>query len=382
MGPAELLDYDRRKLRGLILEEGAMGAHVAIVARALNVPMMGSVRGIADIARDGQEVILDADQAEVHVNPPADIVDAYSNRARLRARRLKRYARLRGLPAVTRDGVRIRLDMNAGLLVDVERIDESGADNIGLFRTELQFMVAARLPRVNEQQAVYERVLKDVGGRQVVFRTLDIGGDKVLPYLRSNQEENPAMGWRAMRMALDRPGLIRYQLRALLRASAGRELSIMFPLITTLAEFEASRELLDLEVARLAKFGRPGPERIKVGTMLEVPALVWQLDQLLPRIDFLSIGTNDLMQFFFAADRGNPMTGTRYDIECCSFAYAGSCARGVRPPRCAGVVMRRNGGQTASGHGFAGLGFPAVFSALGGHRAGQTHVAFGPYPAA
>ena len=314
MGPAELLDYDRRKLRGLILEEGAMGAHVAIVARALNVPMMGSVRGIADIARDGQEVILDADQAEVHVNPPADIVDAYSNRARLRARRLKRYARLRGLPAVTRDGVRIRLDMNAGLLVDVERIDESGADNIGLFRTELQFMVAARLPRVNEQQAVYERVLKDVGGRQVVFRTLDIGGDKVLPYLRSNQEENPAMGWRAMRMALDRPGLIRYQLRALLRASAGRELSIMFPLITTLAEFEASRELLDLEVARLAKFGRPGPERIKVGTMLEVPALVWQLDQLLPRIDFLSVGTNDLMQFFFAADRGNPMTGTRYDM--------------------------------------------------------------------
>ena len=314
MGPAELLDYDRRKLRGLILEEGAMGAHVAIVARALNVPMMGSVRGIADIARDGQEVILDADQAEVHVNPPADIVDAYSNRARLRARRLKRYARLRSLPAVTRDGVRVRLDMNAGLLVDVERIDESGADNIGLFRTELQFMVAARLPRVNEQQAVYERVLKDVGGRKVVFRTLDIGGDKVLPYLRSNQEENPAMGWRAMRMALDRPGLIRYQLRALLRASAGRELSIMFPLITTLAEFEASRELLDMEVARLAKFGRPGPERIKVGTMLEVPALVWQLDQLLPRIDFLSVGTNDLMQFFFAADRGNPMTGTRYDM--------------------------------------------------------------------
>ena len=314
MGPAELLDYDRRKLRGLVLEEGAMGAHVAIVARALNVPLVGSVRGITDIARDGQEIILDADQAEVHVNPAGDIVEAYSNRARLRARRLKRYARLRTQPAVTRDGVRIRLDMNAGLLVDVEKIDESGADNIGLFRTELQFMVAARLPRVNEQQAVYERVLRDVGPREVVFRTLDIGGDKVLPYLRSNQEENPAMGWRAMRMALDRPGLIRYQLRALLRASAGRELSIMFPLVTTLEEFEASRALLDHEVERMAKFGRPGPEHIKVGTMLEVPAMVWQLDKLLPRIDFLSIGTNDLMQFFFAADRGNPMMGTRYDM--------------------------------------------------------------------
>ncbi len=314
MGPADLLDYDRRKIRGLVLEEVAMGAHVTIVARALNIPLIGDLRGIVGAARDGQRIIVDADQGEVHLNPANDIVDAYSNRARLQARRLKRYARIKHLPAVTRDGVDVTLNMNAGLMVDVENLQDSGAENIGLFRTELQFMVAARMPRETEQLQVYKKVLDTVGDRDVVFRTLDIGGDKVLPYLRTRPEENPAMGWRAMRMALDRPGLIRYQLRALLKAAAGRQLSIMFPLITTVEEFERSRDLLLSEQARLVKFGHAVPKNLRIGTMLEVPALVWQLDRLLPQLDFLSIGTNDLLQFFFAADRGNPMIGQRYDL--------------------------------------------------------------------
>ncbi len=314
MGPAELLDYDRKKLRGLVLEESALGAHVAIVARALNLPMLGDVRGIVNAARDGQEIILDTDSEEAHLNPPADIVAAYSNRARLRARRMQRYARIKHLPAVTRDGDTVRLDKNAGLMVDVETLEDSGADNIGLFRTELQFMVAARLPRQSEQEEVYRAVLDKVGARDVVFRTLDVGGDKVLPYLNMAVEENPAMGWRATRMALDRPALVRVQLRALLRAAAGRKLSVMFPLITTKDEFVISRDMLYAERDRLQQFGHKVPETIEVGAMLEVPALVWQLDQLLPEVDFLSVGTNDLMQFFFAADRGNPQTSDRYDF--------------------------------------------------------------------
>ena len=314
MGPAELLDYDRKKLRGLVLEDAALGAHVAIVARALNLPMLGDVRGIVADARDGQEVIVDVDANEVHLNPPADIVEAYSNSARLRARRMQRYARIKHLPAVTRDSRAVRLDKNAGLMVDVENLSESGAENIGLFRTELQFMVSANMPRQDEQMAVYRQVLEHAGTRDVVFRTLDVGGDKVLPFMQVSAEENPAMGWRATRMVLDRPALVRVQMRALLRATADRKLSIMFPLITTVDEFRQSRDLLFGEKARLEKFGHAVPSQIEIGTMLEVPALVWQLDQLLPELDFLSVGTNDLMQFFFAADRGNPQTGSRYDF--------------------------------------------------------------------
>ncbi|MBE8220616.1 MAG: phosphoenolpyruvate--protein phosphotransferase [Alphaproteobacteria bacterium] len=314
MGPAELLDYDRRNLRGLLLEEGAMGAHVSIVARALNIPLIGDVAQIAQIAYDGQAVVLDGTSGEVHLNPPSTITDTFRGRALLEAKRQKRYARLRDKPALTRDNVRIRLDMNAGLAVDTDKLITSGADNIGLFRTELQFMVAARLPRLQEQQEFYAQVLEKAEGRDVVFRTLDIGGDKVLPYLALQPEENPALGWRAMRIALDRPALLRYQLRALLRAAKGRHLSVMFPLITTTAEFVQAKQILHKEYALSQRLGHGVASTLSVGTMLEVPALVWQLDELLPQVDFLSIGTNDLMQFFFAADRANPRLAGRYDI--------------------------------------------------------------------
>ena len=254
MGPAELLDYDRKKLRGLVLEDSALGAHVAIVARALNIPMLGDVRGIVNAARDGQEIIVDVDSNEVHLNPPADIVDAYSNRARLQARRQQRYARIKHLPALTKDGVQVQLNKNAGLMVDVENLTDSGAENIGLFRTELQFMVSATMPRQKQQQDFYHRVLDSVGDRDVVFRTIDVGGDKVLPFMRLAPEENPAMGWRASRMVLDRPALLKVQMRALLQAAAGRKLSVMFPLITTIDEFRASRTLLFAERDQLVGF--------------------------------------------------------------------------------------------------------------------------------
>jgi len=312
MGPAELLDYDRRKLRGLVLEEAAMGAHVTIVARALNIPMVANVRGLLGNTQEGDEIIVDADQGDVHVNPPGDVVSTYSEQARLRARRLKRYARIRHLPAMTRDGCDVTLNLNAGLMVDVENLQASGALNIGLFRTELQFMVAAKLPRQEQQRGFYRSVLEAAGDRKVVFRTLDIGGDKVLPYMRLSHEDNPAMGWRAIRIALDRPGLLRYQIRALLAAADQRDLHIMFPMVANVAEFRAAKKLVDKESDRARKLGYPRPKNLYVGTMLEVPSLAWELDELLPEVDFLSVGTSDLLQFLFASDRGNPIVGNRY----------------------------------------------------------------------
>ena len=369
MGPAELLDYDRRKLRGLILEEGAMGAHVAIVARALNIPLIGGVRGIVGVVNDDDNIIVDADRGDVHLTPTDEIISAYSDRARLRARRLKRYARIRHLPAVTRDGYDMTLNLNAGLMVDVENLAASGAENIGLFRTELQFMVSSRLPRQEEQRVFYKQVLDAVGNNKIVFRTLDIGGDKVLPYMRIGQEENPAMGWRAVRISLDRPALLRYQIRALLAAAAGRDLDIMFPLVATVDEFRAARELVQKECDRLTKFGLPEPRSLKIGTMLEVPALLWQLDELLSEVDFLSIGTNDLMQFLFASDRGNPRVGNRYEFLSLPVMHMLQHVRlkastyGVPVSICGEMVGHSLEAMTVMALGFQELSIPA--SAIG-----------------
>ena len=314
MGPAELLDYERRHLRGLVIEEGTASAHVSIVARALGIPTIGRVLDITEIASDGQAIIVDADQGNCFLDPSPEMLEAYTERAKLQARKQKQYARVLNLPAVTRDHEKIDMAMNAGLMVDLQNLSDSGADGIGLFRTELQFMISAHLPRVAEQAEFYKKILKAAGSQPVTFRTLDIGGDKVLPYMRQTQEENPAMGWRALRISLDRPGLLRSQLRALLQAAGNNHLKIMFPMVAEVNEFLEARKLLDKEILRHRKVKGQQPRKISIGAMLEVPALVWQLDELLPHVDFISVGTNDLMQFFFASARGNPRLVSRYDI--------------------------------------------------------------------
>ncbi len=314
MGPAELLDYDSGKLRGLVLEDGSATAHVSIVARALGIPMIGRVAGITDLLVAGDPVIADGDTGDVYALPSQDIVEAYSEKARFRARRQAQFRKLHDTPAVTRDGHAVSLTINAGLMVDLPHLHEAGADGIGLFRTELQFLIASAMPKLSEQREFYTKVLDGAGDKPVTFRTLDVGGDKVLPYLAHAKEENPALGWRAIRIALDRPGLLRYQLRALLQAAVGRDLRVMFPMVAEVAEFQQARGLLDKEIARAKKTGQELPASIKVGSMLEVPSLAWQLDALLPLVDFVSIGSNDLMQFFFASDRGNTRVGDRYDL--------------------------------------------------------------------
>jgi phosphotransferase system enzyme I (PtsP) len=231
----------------------------------------------------------------------------------LRARRQLQYLALREKPCTTKDGVPIALHINAGLAVDLPHIEETGAAGIGLFRTELQFMVAASFPRTAEQFGLYRAVLDAAGEKPVTFRTLDIGGDKVLPYMRNVEEENPALGWRAIRLGLDRPGLLRAQVRALLRAGGGRNLRLMFPMVATVEEFDEAKGLVERELTHLRRHGHKLPERVDVGTMVEVPSLLYQLDELLERVDFLSVGSNDLVQFFYAADRSNKRVADRFD---------------------------------------------------------------------
>jgi phosphotransferase system enzyme I (PtsP) len=313
MGPAELLDYDRQRLRGLVLEEGSAASHVAIVARALGLAAISQAKGVLDAVEPGDAAIVDAEGGELHVRPTPEVVAAYVDKVRFRARRQAQYAALRSVPPVTLDGQRVSLNINAGLVYDLPHLDQSGADGIGLFRTELQFMIASTFPRLEQQTRIYKAILDGAGERPVTFRSLDVGGDKILPYFRVSKEENPALGWRAIRMALDRPALFRTQIRALLRAAHGRELRIMLPMIGDVAEFKAAKALIDREVTILKRHGRPEPKRLQIGAMIEVPALLWQLDRILPLADFASVGSNDLMQFLFATDRGNALVADRFD---------------------------------------------------------------------
>ena len=313
MGPAALLDYDRRKLRGLLLEEGGPTSHVAIIARALGIAAVGEIDNITGLVDSGDAIIVDGATGDVHLRPPPDIETAYVERVKLRARRQAQYRALRDKPCVTKNGEPVGLMINAGLLVDLPHIAETGAGGIGLFRTEMQFMIATAMPRISEQLSLYRSVLDAAGDKPVIFRTLDIGGDKVLPYMQAEQEENPALGWRAIRLGLDRPGLMRSQVRALLQAAAGRELKVMFPMIAAVSEFDEAKALIERELTLLRRRRHKLPERVEVGAMVEVPSLLFQLDELIQRVDFLSVGSNDLMQFLFAADRGNRRVAERFD---------------------------------------------------------------------
>jgi len=316
LGPAELLEYDRRRLKGVILEEGSLTAHVTIVARAMGVPVLGRVRNVRQLVAEGDMLLLDTSEESLFVRPSQAMLEAFEAKLALGQKRRAAFAQLKGEAPVTRDGHRVTVMVNAGLRDDLAALDLTGADGIGLFRTEFQFLVSATLPQREGQRRLYKDVLEAAGERPVTFRTVDIGGDKALPYLNHDEdgeEENPAMGWRALRLALDRDGLMKAQARALIEAGAGKTLNIMFPMVSEPWEFDAARDLFEAQRAWLAARGRKMPTEIRYGAMLEVPALAEVLDLLLPKIDFLSIGTNDLTQFLFAADRAHPKLALRYD---------------------------------------------------------------------
>ncbi|MBO9499142.1 MAG: phosphoenolpyruvate--protein phosphotransferase [Novosphingobium sp.] len=316
LGPAELLEYDRRRLKGVVLEEGSLTAHVIIVARAMGVPVLGRVRGVRQLIAEGDPLLLDVSTESLFIRPTGAMIEAFEAKQDLSQKRRAAFTALKAEPPVTRDGHRVTLMVNAGLRDDVAALDLTGADGIGLFRTEFQFLVSATLPQRERQLRLYRDVLDAAGERPVTFRTVDIGGDKALPYLNHDEngdEENPAMGWRGLRLALDRDGLMKAQARALLEAGAGRTLNVMFPLVSEPWEFEEARKLFEAQRSWLGARGRKLPVDVRYGAMLEVPALAEVLDILLPRLDFLSVGTNDLTQFLFAADRAHPKLALRYD---------------------------------------------------------------------
>ena len=314
MGPVELLDYDRTRLRALILDEGTAASHVAIVAKSLDIPVIGNVRGVIGKVEPNDPVFVDGDSGVAYVRPGEDFKKRFTESVAFRDRKRAEYAASRALPAVTADGAAVSLQINAGLVIDLDHLTESGAEGVGLYRTEIPFMIREQFPRLGTQTELYREIYQKAEGRPVVFRTLDIGGDKLLPYLRTAEDENPAMGWRALRIGLDRPAILRLQIRALLRAAAGQELRVMFPLVAEVAEFDAARAMLEYEIERATHRGHPPPAVVRVGAMMEVPSLYFQLPQLLKRVDFLSVGSNDLVQFLFACDRGNPMVSDRYDV--------------------------------------------------------------------
>ncbi len=310
LGPAQLLQWHASGIAGVAIEEASPSGHAAILARALGLPAVGSVRGLLEAMSPGDEAVLDADEGQLILRPDAEVRDHYCRAIEARASRRAGYGRLRQEPSVTADGTPFSLMLNVGLVLELEQLEAVGAAGIGLFRTEIAMLARGSVADTADQAALYSRVLDAAGDRPVLFRTLDLGGDKMLPDAPPMEEENPAMGWRSLRVGLDRPALLRRQVRALLLAAAGRPLSVMFPMVATVAEFRAARGLLYAEAARV----RPAPSRLNIGTMLEVPALLWQLPALLKDCQFISIGSNDLMQFLFAADRGTPGLANRYDL--------------------------------------------------------------------
>ena len=361
LGPAELLDWHSRGIAGVVIEEASASGHAAILARALGLPALAGARGILEAAEDGDVAVLDADDGQVILRPDQEVVRVYERAQAARSARQAGWAALRDQPTVTADGTPVQLMLNIGLALELGQISATGAAGIGLFRTEIAMLARGTVMDTTEQAAVYARVLDAAAGRPVLFRTLDLGGDKMLPGSAAT-EENPAMGWRSLRIGLDRPALLRRQLRALLLAAGGRDLSIMFPMVATVTEFRAARALLRAEAAKV----RPAPARLMVGTMLEVPALMWQLDVLLAEVDFVSVGTNDLLQFLFAADRGTPGLAARYDLlsppvlELLAQLVAACAKAGVPLSVCGEHAARPLEAMTMVGLGITSLSMPAA----------------------
>jgi phosphotransferase system enzyme I (PtsP) len=318
IGPGELLEYGR-KLRGVVLEEGSVGSHAAIVARALAIPLVINTGRVTLEALNGDHIMVDGDQGVAHLRPDETVVAAFRDKIAMQAEAQQRYASIRDKACVTECGKTISLVMNAGLMADLPSLAGSGAEGVGLFRTELQFLVRNQMPRRTELAALYKRVLDAAEGKRVVFRTLDIGSDKVLPYMKPQEEPNPALGWRAIRVGLDKPGVLRMQLQALLRAASGSPLSVMFPFVAQYEEFASARSEMQKAIAREKRLGNELPSNVEIGAMLETPSLAFASKRFFEEVDFLSIGGNDLKQFFFAADRENERVRRRYDTLNISF---------------------------------------------------------------
>lgn len=314
LAAAELLHAGPEKLSGLVITDATPNSHLAIIARALKIPALGQVPGALTDLNDGDPVVLDAVSGQLIARPDEEVLAQFESRVAQRREREANEQLLGRGPCTSRDGVRVLVAANAGLLVDLKEIVQLEVDGIGLYRTEVAFLVRDAFPSVEEQAQLYGRIYDRMNDKPVVFRTLDIGSDKKLPYFPGQRKEsNPALGWRAIRIGLDHPALLRDQLRALVMAADGRPLRIMLPMISEPEELAAARALLTRVIEDHTKNGGKAPGKLEVGAMIEVPALLWDLDELFELADFASVGTNDLFQFLNAADRNNPKTSRRFE---------------------------------------------------------------------
>ena len=314
MGPADLMDYNYQKIRGLIIEDCTPTMHVVIVAKALNIPVIAKIHGILKDIKIGEIIAVNGEEASVYINPSDHLINEYKKKSVGLQKIFADLEKLSKYQNVTADGIKINLSMNYGLDLDYEYIKPTHCDGIGLYRTEITFMSADKMPDVESQEKQYKKLFDALGNKKIIFRSLDVGSDKFLPYWGDIKEDNPAIGWRSIRITLDRRAILRKQIRAMLRAAADRELNIMFPMISTVQEFIDAKETLMIEYEREKQRNKPTAKSINVGIMIEVPSVLFQLDELLQHVDFVSVGTNDLYQFVFACDRGNPRLTNRYDV--------------------------------------------------------------------
>jgi phosphotransferase system enzyme I (PtsP) len=346
LGPAELLEYPHEHIKGIVLEKGSAGSHITLIARMMDIPVVSGVEEVTDIVQSGDMVVVDGDNGEVYIRPSDDFRQEVASHIAMKEQKNEAFQATRGLPAVTLDGVAISMNLNIGLHLDASQMAAADVDGIGLYRTELPYLAASSFPTIEAQRKIYSQVIENAAGKRVIFRTFDIGGDKEVPYLQTDAEENPAMGWRATRIGLDQPALLRHQLRALLESAGAQEISIMFPMIASASELEEAKNLLTLELANLKQETGKEPANVRVGVMLEIPSLLFDFDALLPKVDFISVGSNDLLQFFFAADRSNDRVSSRYDtlspsvLRMMSFIFTRCADAGVEVGFCGNMVTR------------------------------------------
>ena len=314
MGPADLMDYNYDKIKGLVIEDGTATMHVVIIAKALNIPVIAKIHGVTQEVKTGEIVAINGEQGKLYTRPSDDVIAEYQKKSLGRKNIFAELKSLKNVPTETLDGTKITLALNYGFDLDFDYIEPTNCDGIGLYRTEIMYMAAEKMLDVETQQKQYKRLFDKMGSKRIIFRTLDVGSDKLLPYWGEIKEENPAIGWRSIRITLDRRAILRQQIRALLRASAGKTLNIMFPMISTMHEFLEAKETVMLEYEREKSRQKPTAKQLNIGIMIEVPSVIFQLDEILQEVDFISIGTNDLYQFTFACDRGNPRLSNRYDV--------------------------------------------------------------------
>ncbi len=307
----EFLKYPADKIRALALEAGSTSSHASIVARSSDIPVVVQAGEDLREGEEGDTVVVDGGLGRVFIRPTHDVERSYRDRIVMRREQLAELRSLQNLPAVTSDGVAIELFVNAGLLSDFEALEEAGAGGVGLFRTELPFLTSRRFPRRETLTSLYRRALDLAGDRPVVFRTVDLGSDKPLPSIAAGDEANPALGMRGIRFTLDRPLILRMQVQAMLRAAAGQNLQLMFPMVASADEFLQARAVA--ERARELDLTLPADGDMVMGAMLETPSLAEAPDSFFRETKFLSVGGNDLHQFFFAADRTNERVRTRFD---------------------------------------------------------------------